>query len=210
MLGQVLAQIDCETFLYFSSTRVYAHAETLEETLEDLPVRLLPSADGLYDASKLLGEALCLAHDRSTFRVLRLSNVYGLGQTAATFLGSLLQDFATDRRATIRESRDSSKDYISIDDVVSLAEKIARSGQHRLYNVASGQPVCHLEIAKVALDEGFACDFAPNGNRRVFPRIDTSRLANEFGFRPRALLNDLPQLLRGGQITARPEVRGPS
>lgn len=196
LLGRLLERIDFASLVFFSSTRVYALAGDVAETAEDLPVKVLPSADTTYDLSKLLGEALCLSLRRPSVKVVRLSNVYGAGQSNATFLGSLLEDLAANQTATIRESEDSSKDYISVEDVVGLAEKIARSGRHQIYNVASGQPVCHMEIAKVALDEGYRCSFAPGGDRRVFPRINIGRLQTEFGFKPRSLLEDLPSLLR--------------
>ncbi|MCK7613969.1 NAD-dependent epimerase/dehydratase family protein [Roseibium sediminicola] len=202
LLGRLLERIDFDSFVFFSSTRIYGLAGDMAETSEDLPVKVLPSADTTYDLSKLLGEALCLSLRRPSVKVVRLSNVYGTGQSNATFLSSLLADLAASGTATIRESSNSSKDYVSIEDVVGLAEKIARSGRHQIYNVASGQPVFHLEIAKLAQDEGYRCSFAPGGAQRVFPQINIGRLQSEFGFKPRSLLEDLPSLLRAASSNA--------
>jgi len=196
ILARLLETCNFDSFVFFSSTRIYAGADGLEETREDALIKVRPSADTTYDLSKMLGEALCLSLDRPSVKVLRLSNVYGPDQSKATFLGSLLEDLALTGQATILESSDSSKDYVAVGDVVSLAEKIARSGVHRSYNIASGQPVCHIEIARAAMEQGLTCAFAPDGNRRVFPRINISRLQQEFGFTPRSLLEDLPQMLR--------------
>jgi len=196
VLGRLLDQVDFESFLLFSSTRIYALANDIEGTSEEAPVRVRPSGDTTYDLSKMLGEALCLSLDRPSVKVVRLSNVYGPDQGNATFLGSLLEDFTSTGAVTIRESPDSSKDYVSVEDVADLAEKIARSGRHRIYNVASGQPVSHMEIARAAMDEGYDCAFAPGGARRVFPKINIARVTTEFGFRPKSLLRDLPSLLR--------------
>ena len=44
--------------------------------------------------TKLAGEALCLADPRSTTRVARLSNVYGIHMPADTFLGQVLREGA--------------------------------------------------------------------------------------------------------------------
>lgn len=202
LLGRLLERMDFDSFLFFSSTRIYALANGVDDTSEDAPVRLLPSADTTYDLSKLLGEALCLSLDRPSVKVVRLSNVYGPDQGKATFLGSLLHDLSLSGAATIRESQDSSKDYVSVDDVTSLAERIARCGGNRVYNVASGLPVSHLEIARAVTEEGYGCTFAPGGPRRVFPNINIERLQTEFGYRPRSLLGDLPSLLRAAGSNA--------
>lgn len=200
LLARLLEQADFESFVYFSSTRIYALAGGLEETSEDAPVQVLPSADTTYDLSKMLGEALCLSLNQPSVKVIRLSNVYGPDQSKATFLGSLLEDLVTTGQANILESPESAKDYVAISDVVNLAEKIARCGLHRTYNVASGQPVSHFEIAKAVEKNGLTCTFSPSGARRAFPKINITRLQDEFDFTPRSLLEDLPQLIETAGI----------
>jgi len=196
LLAGLLERTDFDSFVYFSSTRIYAHASSLQETTEGAAIRVRPSADTTYDLSKMLGEALCLSLDRPQVKVIRLSNVYGPGQSDATFLGSLLHDLRTAGKVVIGEAADSAKDYISIEDVVDVAEKIARAGAHRIYNVASGRPVSHGEIAQAAMSAGLSCTFRPGGATRRFPAIDITRVTDEFAFAPRRLLDDLPALLR--------------
>jgi len=191
--GRLLERVEFESFVYFSSTRIYAGAE---ETSETTPIAVTPSADTTYDLSKMLGEALCLSDDRQSVKVIRLSNVYGPDQGTATFLGSLLEDLAAAGHTTIREAAGSSKDYVAVADVADLAERIARSGSHRTYNVASGRPVRHDEIAEAVRSEGLSCTFTPGGILRAFPPINIERIRTEFGFSPRSLLQDLPALLR--------------
>lgn len=195
ILADLLERCDFRSFIYFSSTRIYANAATPQETQEDALIKVRPSADTTYDLSKMLGEALCLSLDHPSVKVLRLSNVYGPDQSKATFLGSLIGDLSTTGTACILEAPDSSKDYISIEDVVCLTEKIAQNGRHRIYNLASGRPILHEEIAKTARALGLACTFKPGGNWRSFPGINITRLQNEFGFMPKSLLEDLPSLL---------------
>ncbi|MBN9672662.1 NAD-dependent epimerase/dehydratase family protein [Roseibium aggregatum] len=199
LLAKLLETAVFDSFLYFSSTRIYAQATGVGETGEDAFLKVRPSADTTYDLSKMLGEALCLALPSPTARVARLSNVYGPGQSQNTFLGSLLTDIASQRRAEIQEAASSSKDYISVDDVAVLSERIAREGRSRIYNLASGRPTSHDEIAGVLSNEGFSCAFAPGGVRRAFPEIDISRIRSEFGFSPRNLLEDLPSLLHAAR-----------
>lgn len=196
LLASLLERIDYSSFLYFSSTRIYAKASGPAETSEDALVKVRPSIDTTYDLSKMLGESLCLSMEKPSVRVVRLSNVYGPDQSPNTFLGSLLRELVANGKAVIRESSDSSKDYVSIADVADAAEKIARNGRQRIYNVASGVPISHSEIAEAVSREGYTCSFGESGDCRTFPRINIANIQEEFEFSPRNLLEDLPSLLR--------------
>ena len=85
--ARILADIPFESFLYLSSTRVYAHAATTKEDA------LLPASPGdpsdLYNLTKLAGEALCLSDPRPTVRAVRLSNVFGPVADPASFVEKL-------------------------------------------------------------------------------------------------------------------------
>ena len=49
----------------------------------------------------------------------------------------------------MNQTRDSGKDYISIDDVIFYTLRIPESGSNIIYNIASGKNVCHYEVADV-------------------------------------------------------------
>ncbi len=157
---------------------------------------LKPNANSLYDLSKLTGEALCIAHRNANVRVVRLSNVYGPGQSAHNFLGSVLQALRTNGTAAIQEAPNSSKDYVALADVVPLLERIAISGTQRLYHGASGTPITHAMLGqKLETLGNYRLTFRNDAPLRIFPRIDIGHIRSEFGFTPRSLLDDLPQLL---------------
>ncbi len=183
-----------ETLTYLSSARVYGGAERgLEETRFEVDPR---SPDDLYNLSKLMGESLVLAKAGQRGRVVRLSNVYGPDWESENFLFSLIRDAVGTGRITIRTSPDSSKDYISVEDVTDLLIAIAVSGRQQLYNVASGRPVSNAELADALHTATNALvDFAADAPRQTFPAIDVSRITEEFGVRPRAVLDDLPRLV---------------
>lgn len=184
-----------ESWLYLSSTRVYSGLGSATVSEESVPLARVDS-DGIYDLSKLLGEAICASRPEPTVRVARVSNVYGPGAHSDTFLGMLLADVAAGRDITIGESPDSSKDYVAIDDLCRMLTRVATTGQHRLYNLASGQPVTHGEIAEViAARTQVGVTFAPDGPTRTFPTIDVSRIRGETGLRPARLTEHLPDML---------------
>jgi nucleoside-diphosphate-sugar epimerase len=195
LLSRLLAGATFDSFLYLSSTRVYGGLAA-EPVDENAVLACQPNLDGLYNLSKLTGEALCLCCGNPAVRVARLANVYGRGQAVETFLGSLLTESAQCREVLIREAPTSSKDYIALADVCYLLEHIAVQGRERLYNVASGTPVTHAALvdALAPLVKGHF-KFASGAAHRAFPRLDTGRIVREFAFQPRNVLHDLHTLL---------------
>jgi nucleoside-diphosphate-sugar epimerase len=183
-----------DSFLYLSSTRVYAGAAIARE---DMPISVDPSdPSDLYNLSKLTGEAACLALARPEVRVARLSNVFGPGMDQANFLGSILADAAAGRPVRLGQAADSAKDYVAVDDVVEALVVIARDGTERLYNVASGVDTTHGEIlAGLESLTGRPGEIAAGALTVRFPRIDVSRLRALMDWRPVAVLERLEGLL---------------
>jgi nucleoside-diphosphate-sugar epimerase len=158
-----------------------------------------------YALSKLLGESLCLSCGRERVRVARLSNVYGPGADLTDFLHAAIAG-ALSGRLVLRSPPETSRDYVSIDDVVPALLDIAREGGRHLYNVASGKLTTHAQLA-AELRRLTGCDvqFEPREPAITFPPVAIDRVREEFGFRPVHLLNALPELI-GGQRVA-PTVR---
>lgn len=185
VLSQLLQRARFESLLYLSSTRVYFGAESTDE---EAALRVLPADPaGLYNLSKLLGEALCLADPRPTVRVARLSNVVGgQDEDSDNFIPSLKREA---RAGCIRlhTALDSAKDYVHIDDVAEWLPRIALGGRQRLYNVASGRLVSHAEwVAQIRAATPCALEVAPGAPRLLSPVIDVRRLQAEFPQTPRS------------------------
>lgn len=193
-LADVLDYDRYDTLTYLSSVRLYGGAERgVEETVFKVDPR---SLSDLYNLSKLLGESLTLAKAGERARVVRLSNVYGPDWESQNFLITLIRDAVRIGRVTIHASPDSSKDYISVEDVVDLLIEIALSGRQTIYNVASGWPVANADLADaLRRASGALVDFAEDAPLQTFPPIDISRITHDFDVRPRALLDELPRLI---------------
>lgn len=183
VLADLMQRYEFQTFLYLSSTRVYAGVET---AMEDTSVHIQPAnPDHLYNVTKLAGEALCLARGTPGWRVARLSNVIGPGDSPKNFLPSLISDARTSRRVMLRTAPDSSKDYIAVSDVVRAIERVALGGRHRIYNVASGRNTNHRTIADLLrIKFGAEVSYADQAALVAFPEISIARLVDEFGFSP--------------------------
>jgi nucleoside-diphosphate-sugar epimerase len=194
LVAQCLAELQFASFLLLSSTSVYARASSTHETatLSALPAE---PAD-LYNLTKLAGEALCLADPRPTARVVRLSNVYGIGMPDETFLGHLLREGRANGSVVFRHGPQSDADYINIAAVVRLLPAVAAVGRHRIYNVAAGRNTTHATIARcLSTTAGWRTDFAPSAPTLRNLPIDTARLDAEFVPESSDLTADLPTLL---------------
>jgi len=195
LVGRLLGTAHLRSFLYLSSTRVYARCEVARE---DVAIPVQPSAPSdLYNITKLAGEALCLSDQRNTVRVARLSNVFGSGMHRESFLGQILAEGAATGAVTLRQSLRSAKDYISISEAVPALLAISRSGDARLYNVASGVNTTHDAIASVlGTNLDWQITARENATSVRFPRIDVDRLTMEFAAPRNTILNELPNLAR--------------
>ena len=193
-----------ESLLYLSSTRVYRRGADGRETAT-LSLRADVS-DDLYNVSKLMGEAVCLASGRPAARVARVSNVYGDGMSPKSFLGAVLSDAVGMARIQFETTLDSCKDYLSLDDLLGLLPRIAATGRHRLYNVASGINVTNGELsALISRLTKCRASVAADACLSVFPQIPIDRVQREFGFAPARLEHRLPPLieaLRRGTVAA--------
>jgi len=188
-LAEVLEKYRFESLLYLSSTRVYAGAASGDEEAQLI-------AGDLYNLSKLTGEAMCFASGRGNVRVARLSNVFGADFSSDNFLPSLIRAAVADGRITLGTDLDSAKDYVSIDDVVSILPKIALAGNRRVYNVANGRNTSNSEVVE-KIRELTGCVLEVTGDARpvLFPPIQVARLRQEFGFSPAMLLDCLDELI---------------
>lgn len=194
--ARLLEQSRFESFLYMSSTRVYGGLPAGVNAAETTALRMTPSADSLYDLSKLTGEALCLAHPNPAVRVARLSNVVGQGISAHTFLGSVVAEAIRTGKVAIHEHPHSAKDYVMVDNILPTMEQIALQGTERIYNVASGHNVSAMEVAQVLTAHGVDVSFSGRTTKpRIFPKIETSRIKREFGFEPSDFKAGLASLL---------------
>lgn len=219
VLEELLRTATFDSLTYLSSTRLYSSVATVSgDTHEQASFVVQPqSMSDVYNLSKLMGESLCLhglsgiestrwhsSHARSTpprIHVVRLSNVVGNDFSSENFLSSVIAQAVQQGHVTLQTTLDSAKDYIHIDDVVTLLLDIARRGTHSIYNLASGVNLSNAEIMD-ALQRSTDCSYhvADHAVRSVFPPINVQRITEEFHFRPRPVLSMVDKLVAQYQI----------
>jgi nucleoside-diphosphate-sugar epimerase len=193
IVSRGLSELLFDSFLLLSSTQVYSRATATRESTV-LPVSLEDSTD-IYNATKLAGEALCLANAERDIRVARLSNVYGLSPVD-TFIGRLMREGHSTGGVVFYQSPASTMDYVSIAAVVRLLPAIATAGRHRIYNLAAGSNTSHGAIASRLREiMGWRASFQTDAPTVRHLPIDTTRVDDEFGPTSSNLSADLPSLL---------------
>jgi nucleoside-diphosphate-sugar epimerase len=183
VLLEVLQRYRFESLLYLSSTRVYRGSAN---TLESAALVVNPSnPDELYNITKLAGESICLSLPDPSVRVARLSNVLGPEDRPRNFLAAVMSEAKVNGNVLIQTSPYSERDYLGLDDAISLLELIALRGRERIYNVASGCNTSHCEVASlVARVLGAEVTFAPDAPVVSFPPIAIDRIRSEFDAAP--------------------------
>jgi len=186
VLSDLLRSAAFASFVYLSSTRVYARAETTDEGAA-IPVQPA-EPDDLYNISKLMGEAACLGSGLKNARVARLSNVFGEDLGSSNFLTAVIREAVDTHCVRLRTSLASQKDYIWIGDVVAALEAIAIRGTEKIMNVAYGANTTHGEIMD-ALTKATGARVEVEADTPVvrFPPIATRRL-DQLANAPRAAL----------------------
>ncbi len=194
LLPRIHRLADMKSFTYLSSSRVYSGGEGAGEDRSCFRVPPFEQ-DSLYNSSKLMGETFTL-QCMPGGRVVRLSNVYGSDDYASpNFLSSILRDAVTSGSVLFRSSSDSSKDFVSIGDIVAWLQNIALFGKSSIYNLASGQNISNRDIENVLISSGVSCEYSESAPTITFPVIDNSRVSKEFGAPKYNLLTDLPTML---------------
>ncbi|OAP43284.1 NAD-dependent dehydratase [Sinorhizobium glycinis] len=194
LAADILRQNAFSSFLYLSSTRVYANGQDTRETANLSASPLNPS--DLYNLSKLTGEAICLASGRENVRVARLSNVVGPDEAEAdTFLGALCRE-AKAGHIQLQTALQSAKDYIWIDDAVDLLLRIAEQGRHSVYNVASGRQTSHADWC-AAIQSRAQCSVGVNDPAPTvsLAPISVDRVKDEFAFAATPVLERISEIL---------------
>jgi len=194
LLHKILKKCEFDSFLYLSSTRIYSNSSS---TNEDSYLVINPNKfEEIYNISKIMGESICLASEKSNVRIARLSNVVGNYLNKNNFLSSLIHDALINKEILLHTTSESEKDYVHIDDVVKVLYDISSRGKEKIYNVASGRNTQTKEIID-KLKRITECNvfFAENVKEHSFPKINIKKIKEEFNFEPSDFLLKLDDIV---------------
>jgi len=195
-LQNILKNCQFNSITYLSSSRVYIHNKEQEVTESDSVLINANDPDDLYNLTKLTGERLCLSSNKKS-KIARISNVFSPATISNSFLLSIISEITATGKLTLYMDPASSKDYILIDDIVSLLIQLATDDEQGIYNLSSGINTSVNEI--ISEIKKYIPNFATvnaDGKPIVFPRISNKKITAKFNYKPQSLIQFIPQLLK--------------
>jgi nucleoside-diphosphate-sugar epimerase len=122
-----------------------------------------------------------------------MSNLYGDNFTnQAYLLPAWIRNSIKNKKIDLYINKNSTKDFIYVNDAFDVLLKIIKRGKHRLYNVASGKNIELFKILK-EIKKITNCKINYTNRFKIVkePRINIKRIVNEFNFKPENNLIDL-------------------
>ncbi|HEY1039548.1 MAG TPA: NAD(P)-dependent oxidoreductase [Bacteroidia bacterium] len=185
---------------YLSSTRLYLKSKSSNEKLNENDDLVFNANDpyDLFGASKITAELLLLNSGLPGLKVVRLSNVFGNDFYSENFITSIVKDALMKGKVELQTTRDSSKDYISVNDVTRAIIALAGSEASGVYNLSYGSNITNEAItAELARITGTQISYLPDAKKVVFQEIDNTKLYNELKFKPTiSVLEALPDIVK--------------
>ena len=185
------------SFTLISSTRVYLGKS--KKTNEDSIIHTNPNNKNFYyNSLKISAESLCLSLPNKKIKVIRMSNLFGDNFTNQVYLlPTLIRNSIKYKKINIYISKNSTKDFIYVNDALDVLLKIIKRGKHRLYNVASGKNIKLSKILKeIKKITNCKINYTYNSNVVKEPKINIKRIINEFNFKTKNnLINFLNHLI---------------
>lgn len=165
-LARILEKAKFDRLVYLSSTRLYDSLQ-VGGGMEDANLVFNPvNPRHIYDLSKALGESLCMTASGGRACVARLSCVFDDTPGSPGFLSELINRLRIERSFVLASSSGYARDYISLNDVVLMLRIILDSGQHEIFNVASGENVTNQEIVDELNSNGCQISLRDQSNRQ--------------------------------------------
>ena len=194
LVPEIIFNNKFDSFTLLSTTRLYL-GNSEGKTSENDPININSNNKKfLYNSLKLAAENLCLSLNNKNIKVVRMSNLFGDNFTnQAYLLPTWIRNSIKYKKIDIYISKNSTKDFIYVNDAFDVLLKIIKRGKHRLYNVASGKNIKLFKILEeIKKITNCKINYTYNSNVVKEPKINIKRIIKEFNFKPK---NNLINLL---------------
>ena len=178
------------------------------------PETTLPDPRGFYSITKYAAERLLISYCETfdiAYRILRLGNIYGPGDTKAGTQKNAIQhmvyQLSENQPIQLYEDGDVIRDMMHVEDAARAIDLVIREGQlNTVYNVSNGEPTRLRDLIDLAVrltgsNSKITSIPTPAFHQRVQARdfwLDTTRLRG-LGYQPQITLEKgLKSLLTAG------------
>ena len=117
-LKQIIFKNNFKSFIFLSTTRLYINSNSKTSENNFISARSEDEND-YYNILKLMSETILLNLHKN-IKILRISNIIGFNYNSPLLLPTLIRDSIKKSKITITINHNSTKDYILIDDLISL------------------------------------------------------------------------------------------
>ncbi len=198
MLAKILFNNKFKSFTLVSSTRLYM-SNFNKRTSEKSSIQVDTSKKSfLYNSLKIAAENLCLSLDNKNIRVARISNLFASNFTnQAYILPTMIKDSIKKKRINLQIGKNSTKDFIHVEDAFNVLFKVIIRGKYRIYNIANGKNIKIGEIVK-KIKRKTNCSIAITKYPKIIkePKININRIKKEFNFKTKYnLLNMIDKII---------------
>ena len=193
MVTKIIFNNKFDSFTLLSTTRLYL-GNSEGKTSENDPINIdSNNKNFLYNSLKIAAENLCLTLNNKNIKVVRMSNLFGDNFTnQAYILPTWIRDSIINKKIDLYINKNSTKDFIYVNDAFDVLLKIIKRGKHRLYNVATGKNIKLFKILKeIKKITNCKINYTHSSNVVKEPKINIKRITNEFNFKPKNNLIDL-------------------
>ena len=135
---------DCFFMLISSGGAVYGNPDYLPVDENHILDPISP-----YGISKMEAEKITLEHLKDTkykYSIIRPSNIYGAHQKEANVIPKFISLMKKNKTVSIYGDGNSTRDYVFIDDIVEIINKICEKKTEGIFNVSSNKEVKIIEI----------------------------------------------------------------
>ena len=194
-LQEIVYNNNFKSLVFLSTTRLYMNSKKSVTEKNNILVKS-DNIDNYYNILKVASESLLLSLNKKII-ILRLSNVFGNNFESPLLLPTLLKNAIQKSQINILINRYSTKDYISIKDVVDLVFKIQKKNNFRIYNIASGKNISLKKIIDIIKGNTKCKVIYKNQNIKINePLINIDRIKKEYNFKPSLKIEtELPKLI---------------
>ncbi|CAK1928656.1 NAD-dependent epimerase/dehydratase family protein [Vibrio crassostreae] len=192
-LASILENAKFEKLIYLSSTRVYLNQEC---TNEDGKLSIsINDSRRLFNLTKIAAEEMCQLSKKDVL-IIRPSNVYGLAINSPLFLPSIVRNAIMTNSIDMYVTRNYSKDYVFVGDVVKYTLDLLSKGAIGVFNLASGSNTSAKEIADIIVDKT-SCNVNWLADKDIdyFHEIDISKIGNALDYKPNNVIDDLKKMI---------------
>ncbi len=202
---RVLAKCPVGRFIYFSSAAVYGESVQYDSITENTMIQ----PQTFYGAAKFASENILRKTVSQGLVILRPPVIYGPGDMAAYGPSGFVQSAFVNGEIVLWGDGSEMREFIFVDDLVAVVEKMLFSEYQGVLNVASGQSYSYQEILK-CIEEKTKQSLRLRSKERTQPQVnhyfDNRQLLELLpGFRFTSLSEGVQKMIDVSQIVVSQE-----